>query len=158
MGILATPLGALGLGIKTFGQIKQARAENKALEYNAKLAEQNARLQEAQAQDAIVRGQEEERRKRVQIAQTISDQRAGYAASGVVVDRDSALNVAADTAYLGEQDALTIRANAAREAWGNQVQASSYRSQSKLLRRSKSNPYLGAAGSLLTGASSIAGR
>jgi hypothetical protein len=157
-GKLAFGLGAAGLGIQAAGSIQQARAENKAAEYNAKLAEQNARMQDAQAQDAIVRGQEDERRQRLAVEKMKGDQRAGFAASGVVVDRDSALDALEETAYMGEQDALTIRANAAREAWGNQVQASNYRSQAKLQRKSKSNPYFGAAGGLLTGGSSLLGR
>lgn len=161
MGILAGAapiIGALGLGIKTVGAIQQARAENKAAEYNAKLAEQNAAMQEAQAQDAVVRGQEEERRHRNNVANMVSDQRAAFAASGVAVDSGAPLDVIAQTAYMGEEDALTIRANAAREAWGNKVQASNYLSQAKLLRKSKTNPYLGAAGGLLTGRSSLPGR
>jgi hypothetical protein len=53
----------------------------------------------------------------------IGTQRAEFAAQGVDVGSGSAVDVQKDTAYQGEIDALTLRTNAAREAWGYTVEA-----------------------------------
>ena len=41
----------------------------------------------------------------------------------------------ADAAFLGELDAMTIRNNAAREAWGYKVQAADIRERARITRR-----------------------
>jgi hypothetical protein len=43
--------------------------------------------------------------------------------------------VQADAAFLGELDALTVRTNAAREAWGYQVQAEDLRRHAQIARK-----------------------
>jgi hypothetical protein len=66
---------------------------------------------------------------------TIGAQRAGFAAGNIDVAFGSAADVQADAAYLGELDALTIRTNAAREAWGFQVQSEDLRRQAAITRK-----------------------
>jgi len=50
-------------------------------------------------------------------------QKTGYAAQGVVVGDGSSGQMLDQTAKLSEQDALQIKLNAAREAWGLKEQA-----------------------------------
>ena len=50
-------------------------------------------------------------------------------ASGFKVDEGSFGDVLEQTAATGELDALTIRSNALREAWGHRVEAANYRYQ-----------------------------
>jgi hypothetical protein len=57
----------------------------------------------------------------------IGTQRAGFAGQNVDVGQGSPTDVQGDAAYLGELDALKIRNNAAREAWGYRVQAQNAR-------------------------------
>lgn len=57
----------------------------------------------------------------------IGAQRAGYAAQGVELDEGTAKAVQTQSAGMGELDALTIRNNAAREAWGYRVGATNSR-------------------------------
>jgi hypothetical protein len=89
-----------------------------------------------QAADAIERGREAVAIHRVKTKQMIGTQRAAFAASGVdISDVDStAQNVFADTLALSEEDAITIQANAAREAWGFKVQARDYGLRGELAR------------------------
>lgn len=87
------------------------------------MAEYNARVSEVQADDAIARGREEEQRHRKAVRGLIGSQRAALAASGVDVNAGNAVDIQADSAEMGELDALTIRTNAAREAWGFKVGA-----------------------------------
>jgi hypothetical protein len=107
------------------GQAAQKGAEGQAAvsESEAQLAEYNAGVAGWQAQDAIERGVQEEAKYRRQVQGIVGAQRAGFAASNVDVGFGSAVDVQADAAYLGELDALKIRNNAAREAWGYKVSA-----------------------------------
>lgn len=119
---------AIGTGMSAYGQI---RAGNQTDE----LFQRNAQIAEIQAQDAIARGKVEEKRARRTTEQVIGAQRTGFAGQGVDVNRGSALDVQADAAYLGELDALTIRNNAAKEAWGYRMQADDMRFQGKVAKQ-----------------------
>lgn len=150
---LAIPLvlSAVGFGIQAYGQKKQGDAakkageqQRKASESQAALADYNAKVADLQAQDAIERGAEEEGRFRSTVRLTIGAQRAGIAAGNVDVGFGSAVDVQADAAYLGELDALTLRTNAAREAWGFKVQGEDLRKRAAIAR--KEGVYLEAAG------------
>ena len=92
----------------------------------------NADLADDEAADAIARGREAELRQRQATRGLIGSQRAALAAQGIEVNDGSALDVQADSASLGELDALTIRNNAAREAFGLNVQAMNFRNQGQL--------------------------
>ena len=52
----------------------------------------------------------------------VQAQRTGYAASGVDINSGTAAQVQRNTQAQGDMDLMTLRANAAREAWGYQVQ------------------------------------
>lgn len=109
-------------------------------------AETQARIGRAQASDALVRSSIEEQRYRREIAQIVGAQRAVIGARNVSAT-GSALDILSDTAQLGEEDVLTIRNNAAREAWGYRNQANE---ASRWGANEKRNLYGAAAGSLLT--------
>lgn len=129
-----------GSAISAYGQAE-------AGDYNAALAEQNAKVAGIQAQDALTRGTAEESRYRGQVSKLMGRQRAAIGSSGIEAS-GSALDILADTARTGELDALTIRNNAAREAWGYRVQAVNSRAQGKI---DKFSSRVGALGTLLTG-------
>lgn len=127
-------------------------------QHNAGVAAQdqanwNADVRSKQAQDALDRGYNTERRYQIGVNQNIGAQRAGFAAQGVEVGDGSALQVAQDTAAIGELDRLTIRNNAAREAWGYRVGETNFRGQgaNALMQGNQQ-----AAGTILTGAASVA--
>lgn len=119
---------AIGTGMSAYGKIKAGSDADKLFGRNATIAE-------IQAQDAIARGKIEEKKSRRVTEQVIGAQRTGFAAQGVDVNRGSALEVQADAAYLGELDALTIRNNAAKEAWGFRTQSEDLRYRGKLAKR-----------------------
>lgn len=118
---------------------KAGIAQREAAESEAELSDFNASVADAQAQDAIERGHEDESRYRSGVRDLIGSQRAGFAASGVDVGFGSSVDVQADAAFLGELDALTIRNNAAREAWGYNVQATDLRKRAEITRRAGAN-------------------
>ena len=106
----------IGQGIDAAGKIAQGKQDEAT-------AETNRRLAEVQANDALLRGTKEEARYRRQIALIAGQQKADFGARNVAVS-GTALDLLGDTAKIGEEDALTIRNNAAREAWGYRNQAS----------------------------------
>lgn len=113
MGAIGNLIGA---GIDTAGKLQQGKID-------AATAETNQRLANAQGSDALLRGSIEESQYRRQIAQVVGGQKAAFGQRNVAVS-GTPLNILSDTAQLGEEDALTIRNNAAREAWGYRNQAS----------------------------------
>lgn len=137
-----TALALAGLALGAYGQVKAGQQQKvageagaAASESQAQLAEYNAGISDLQAQDAVERGAQEENRYRTQIRAAIGSQRSGQAANNVDVGFGSSVDVQADAAFLGELDALTIRTNAAREAWGYKVQATDFRNRAKVARQ-----------------------
>jgi len=153
MGIAAAGLVLAGIGTATsaFGQKKAGDAQAQAAEAqqtaalsDAAIQDFNATVADQQAQDAITRGTEDEQRFRAQVRGLLGSQRAGFAGANVDVDFGSPVDVAADAASLGELDALQIRTNAAREAWGYTVESTDYRNRATIER--KTGVQLAAAG------------
>jgi len=148
---IALALSAAGAATQAVGTIKAGNAakrageaQQRASDSQAELAEFNAEVAALQAEDALKRGTEEEQRFRSTIRGTIGAQRAGFAAGNIDVGYGSAVDVQADAATLGELDALTIRTNAAREAWGYKVAESDLRRRAEIAR--KEGVYLEAGG------------
>lgn len=142
--LTAIAIGAAVAGtvINVVGQKKAANAARRAGEANqraaesqAELADYNAAVADLQAKDAIARGAEDESRFRQGVRLLIGSQRSAIAASNVDVGFGSAVDTQADAAMLGELDALTVRTNAAREAWGYNVQAQDLRKRAEIARK-----------------------
>lgn len=121
---------------------------------NKDLAESNAKIAEYQAADAQRRGAIEEEEERNRIRAILGAQRATYGANNVVSSTGTPLGLLSQTAYYGEIDALTVRNNAAREAFGYRTDAVHSRVRGKLAGREGN---LGAGSSLLTSGSQAYG-
>lgn len=159
MGLETLSLGmqAAGAGASAVGAYNNSKAEKYALDYQAKVAANNAQLAQWRASDAITRGQTDTARQQLKTRQLKGSQRASAAARGVDLGEGSALNILSDTDYLGAIDANQITQNAEMEAWAYQQEASDYTSNSEVLRnRAKSvSPGSAAFSTLLTGASAV---
>ncbi len=164
---MCTPM--LGMMLNFAGAMSQAAgqrhaAEAKAAEYRyqAQVDDNNRKVAEWKAADAKARGQKDEAALRVKVAQLKGRQRSALAASGVEVGSGSALDILGDTAALGELDALTIRSNAERESYEQNVVASNLKANAGMKRMGADNAIIagkiGAQTSLLTGAGSVASK
>lgn len=100
----------------------QGKFQKQQYEFNAKLVEE-------QAADSIVRGDKEAHLLKKQARRIIGSQKASLAAQGIEIDEGSALDIQADTAHAAELDAITIRNNAQREAYGYKMTALDYRTR-----------------------------
>jgi len=154
---LALTLGSTLLGAA--GQVQQAKATAEANKYNAQVAEMNAQIADKQAKDAIERGKQEEQQKRLQTAQLEGRQRTAIAANGVDLTFGSPLDTIVDTAKMGEIDALNVRTNAYREAYGYKMQGTNQLANAKLDRMhadaAVKGGYLEAFGTVLGGTGKV---
>lgn len=158
-------IGAFGTGASVVSGIMSvastfyaAQGQQSMLEAQAELARINAASAESAARAAMLAGQREEQRLRLQTGMLRSRQRASLAANGVDLGEGSAARVLASTDILGEIDANQIAANAIGRAWGYRAQATQARIDANLTdaRADAINPVASAAGSLLSSAGSVA--
>lgn len=107
--------------------------------YEATADTMNATLATAQSADAIARGGIAANVRGAQTRQQIGATTAQLAGSGVDLKGVSATAATGTEAFLGALDEATIRNNAARQAWGYDVQASDYTQRAALARASSTN-------------------
>lgn len=111
------------LAIGVVGGMMKGNAAEDAADRQAAELRRNAGYAQDAADDARARGRKDSDLQRIRTSQMIGTQRAAGAASGGDVNQGSNAIMQEDTAMLGEFDALTIENNAAREAYGYEVQA-----------------------------------
>jgi len=126
----------IGAGLELGSGIAGAFAEADALKQRAKFQAQqlefNTKVAELQAEDAIAQGDQDAAALQRKARQLRGSQRAAFGASGVEVNSGSALSVQSDTEDMADIDAMTIKLNAARKAWGFKVDAVNSFAQSTL--------------------------
>ena len=134
--IAAAALAATAVaGVASAAATAQAsNAQQAQATYASRVAQNNATIAETQAKDALDRGSEAERLERLRTQKLIGDQRAGFAANGVLLDSGTPADFISDTAALGELDALTVRRNAAREAFGFRAQKTNFEAEAQMER------------------------
>jgi len=97
--------------------------------------------------------------KRLQTAQLEGRQKAAIAANGIDLSFGSPLDTIVDTAKMGEIDALNVRSNAYREAYGYKVQGTNQLASAKLDRMradaAVKGGYLDAVGTILGGTGKV---
>ena len=141
---------ALTAGAGVYSASAQVQAGN----YKAKVDENNAQLADYQAQQTALAGSIEEERQRAKTRQMVGTQRAALAANGLDLSEGTPLDLVVETAAVGTEDALNIRYNAMREAWGFRQQAQGYRDSAKYDKFAGKSQ---ATGTLLTTAASVFG-
>lgn len=108
----------MGLATTGLGTLLQMKAESDATDAKVSEAQQNQRLADARATDALQRGAYEAGALRMNAGRIAGQQRADFGASGVDENVGSAADVQASTRMMGELDARTAMNNAYRQAWG----------------------------------------
>ena len=169
LGLTATQLAGIGVGlsalsfgVQAFSAMRQGEAQEAALkqqsqvaEFNARVAENNAILarQAAEADAATI-----DRQRRI----ALSKQSTGFAASGVVINQDSTLEVLGDTAAEFELDRLNRLHQGQVQTNAQRIQSTLDRNNAQgLLSQASSAASAGrtaAVGTVLTGAARTANR
>lgn len=130
LALVATAVAAAGSAASTISAMQQST-------YQARVADRNAKMEDAAARDAIERGKIEDQRYQRQLSQQQGAQRAALAANGVDVNFGNAAAVREDLARAGQEDSQTIRENAMREARGFELSAANYRASAAGARQAR---------------------
>ncbi len=123
MGMDPGTMALISLGTTVVGGIFQAIGQKNQADATAAAANYNAAVARNAATYAQQAGQVKAMAADRQTAAMIGRQRAAFASGGIDVNTGSPLDIQADTARFGRLNAMTIRNNAAREAWGYTAQS-----------------------------------
>lgn len=150
---------ALSAGSSLLNASNQSKALRMQGDYQQQIAYSNARQAELMAGDVTERGAKESALVKRKARQIIGTQRASLAGQGVDVNTGTALRIQDEAFTMGELDALTVKNNAWREAWGYKTEAKNLRYQGRIAnmtarlqaRNTMLTGGLGAFGSILQG-------
>jgi hypothetical protein len=148
-------VSAVGVGMSAYGMYAQQQSANAMAEYQADVAERNAKVAEYEGQYALEASREKALQHRKRLNAFLGEQRAAQGASGVEVDSGSFLDVTLDTVEQGKMDELAILHEGDLAVWRSEVQADSYNAQADLARMNQSSPFLAGGTALMTGAGSL---
>lgn len=130
----ALVVAGLQIGMSAYGAHSEAKAQKEELKYqesvqrnNAQVAENNRILAEQGAEDTRRRGEVEASNHMREVARQKGAQKSAMAANGLQLNEGSALSLLEDTDFMGKYDAGTIRSNAARDAWGQDINAMNHK-------------------------------
>lgn len=142
-----------GSTINAYGQLQAAKAKSDTYNFNAGLAEENAEISEQKGAWAAEIGDQDASASQMKTAAKVGSIKANQGASGIEIGTGSNADVVTSAREIGMLDALTIRSNAAREAYGYATEAYNYRMQAGLDEKSakdaKRAGYIGAGTTLL---------
>ncbi len=136
---MSNALNVAGNSASAYGQIVAGRAAANADIFNANVEAQNAEISTQKAAWAGEEGDQATGVSQLKTAAKVGSIKANQGASGVEVGTGSNAAVVDSARKVGMLDALTIRSNAAREAYGYQTEAYSHRAQEALNRFSAKN-------------------
>jgi hypothetical protein len=152
-------IGAAGAATSAYGAYEQGQATAASDAYQAQVAANNAAIATTESKQDIQSGEIAAVNKGLQTRAAIGTEKAQQGASGIDVNTGSAADVRAGTAEMGMVDALNIRSNASKKAWSDEVAATSDTAQGQLdtmgATQAQTAGDIGAAGTLLTGASTV---
>lgn len=159
-GTLSTIGTIASIGMTAYGMYSQAKAQQGMANYNAQVAEGNARTAEIQAQQAIKRGDEEAHAIRRNADMLKGSQRASMAAKGLDLAEGTAAELQDQTDFFGLMDQATARNNARQEAWAIRAGGNNYRNEAAMQRSTARSisPGMAAATSMIGGAGQVADR
>lgn len=123
---------AVSAVVGALGASQSAKAQSEASNYNAQIASENQQVATQNATLATQAGEQQAAMSGQKTRAEVGAIKANEAAANIDVNSGSAVDVRSSAAQLGELDAINIRSNAAREAYGYQTQATGFGAQSQL--------------------------
>ena len=156
---MSAAAGAVGAGVSAVGSYNSMEANSANAAFQAQVAANNAKIEMQNFGLQIQSGEEQVANQEMKMRSEIGTTKAGQAASGVDVNSGSALATRAGEAEVGTLNAMTLRSNSARQAYGYEVAATSDTAESELLTQeseqaSNAAPWA-AMGSMLSSASTV---
>ena len=158
-GIAATAVGGVTSAI---GNIFQGQATSQSYQYQAQIAQINAQVAKQNAAYAQETGEVEAQQSGMQTRAQIGQTKAIQGASGLDVNTGSGAAVRGSEAEIGVENQNITRANAAKAAYGYEVNAAQFTNQASLDVASGANAKtagnIGAFSSILGGVGSVASK
>lgn len=134
MGAAVLALTAVNAATDIYTSYTKSQAQKQQGQYEQQMDNASARIADLNAEDATERGNVNADRVAAKGVQVQGDQVAGLSGQGVDVNSGSPADLESDTGRLSTMDAMTVRNNAWREAWGYKTTAIDDRSQGQLAR------------------------
>ena len=132
IAIASLAASAIGAGVGAIGAMSSASAASDAAKYNAEVAQQNQQIATQNATLAGQAGEQEAAQSEQKTRAEVGAIKASQAAGNIDVNSGSAVDVQSSAASLGELNAITIRGNAAKEAYGYETQSTGFANQATL--------------------------
>jgi hypothetical protein len=132
LAYIAVGASVAGAGVAAYGSIEASEAQAASAKYNSEIATQNAVLAQRNATSAAQAGEQQVAVQQQKTRSEVGAIEANQAASNINVDSGSAVDVRSSAAELGELNALTVRSNAAKQAYGYETEAVGYKEQAAL--------------------------
>lgn len=124
-------LAIASLAFTAYAGHEQAQGQKDMARYQQDVANKNAETDEFRARQAATIGAVQEEQHRGKVRQMAGAQRADFAARGIDLQSGVVQDIVDETYTFGEADALTIRFNAANDAWGYRQQAANHRNEGR---------------------------
>jgi hypothetical protein len=150
---------AVGTAVGAFGQMTAGAGKEAEFQYKAGIASINQRIAERNADYAVKAGEVEAQRGGMTTRFQIGSEKVQQSASGLDVNKGSAVDIRASQAEVGAEDVATTRANAQKTAYGYKVQALGFGEEANLNRLAAANTQtatgFNVASTILSGASGV---
>jgi len=160
LGGFSTGLTAGGTLLSAFGALQSGRSQSEMFQYQSGIATLNQKIALQNRDYALATGETEAQRYGMGAAQRLGKIRAAQGASGVDVNSGSPSQVQDSQQKVTDIDLAQIRNNAARRAYGFEIEASQDAAQSGLYARAGADAEkagkIKALTSLVTGTASVA--
>lgn len=161
LGPIGIAAGIAGAGITALGAYNNDQSQAANAAYQAQVAANNAKIAGENANMDLQSGETAELNRGLKTRAQVGTQLAQQSGSGVDVNSGSFVGARRATSEIGSLDALTIRSDTAKKVFADQTQQSNDLAQSTLdtqeSTQAASAAPIAAAGSLLSGASSVGG-
>lgn len=118
--------------IGTVSSVQQGKQQQAMYNYQAQVAEENAKIANKNAANERQTGIEEARLQRMKTLQAVGSQQAAMAANGMDITQGTSLDIIEDTAAMGELDALQIQTNYERKALAYEQQGLNFNNEARM--------------------------
>jgi hypothetical protein len=159
---VALGMAAAGSIVSAYGNYEAGQAGAAQANYKSGVALMNQQIAQQNANYALYAGEVQAQQQGMKVRSQIAETRAEQGAGGLDVGSGSNVAVRTSEYNIGQQDISMIRSNAAKRAYGYEVEGVQYGAESTLdqyaAKQSKTAGTIAAIGSLLGGASSVSSK
>ena len=159
LAVISIGASAAGGGVSALGALQSGQAANSMYQYKAGVAAINEKIAKQNAEYTLKVGETEAQASGMKTRFAVGSSRVAGGASGLDVNTGSKSRVIESTEAIGEQNQAVVRSDAAKRAYGYEVEAMQDTAQGQLYKmageQSVTASKYGAASSVLGAAGSV---